>query len=482
MKKQQRRSIYAVIVYLVFIAELVATLFPCCRLIAVPVPNGFFAVERPVNIPDAFNGVFNLMGTIGLFLGFINAARLRRVKGILIDDVMGLFYPYYGVLFIFHALFTGVGFYASHTEDIGAISRCLFVLVACLVFESIMVYRISFSEFHTKKMTTRYIEDRVHQFRSKGCSTLDLEADCFQIARHIRSQFASHQITFPLTVSGSGNVNDFLAVDIFLLFSFLGQKNKDKPCRGDMKQRFLDRFSSNLRDATSSQNDIEQCIYNAFCMPGYWDALFPCGEIVKCGNIWGELLSLITEPLVRAEVILNIFIIELSPKRVEKFARGISGPYSEEALCCGLVFHLCDNNINSNPEEWISCSRLLLRVYQLGESIYSSPHVSDRSLPEKEALLGLIREAGLIFLSLCALISYYSGPIPLRYNPGAILGSMYEGSGSLLRGDCAKIAFCYADSIAAELKVPGYPREKDAIKQSLLLEKAEEILNDMLCS
>lgn len=481
MGKQERRNICAAVVYSIFLAELVAALFPCCRVITVPVPDVFFAPKGAVNIPYAFGGIFNLMGTIGLFLGFINVARLRRVKGILIDDVMGMFYPYYGVLFIFHALFTGIGFYASHAEDIGAISRCLFALVVCLAFESIMVYMISFSEFRTKKMTTYYIAARVQQFHSKDCTTHDLEADCFQIARHIRSQFASHQITFPLIASESKDANNFLALDIFLLFSFLQQSNETRASNDGMVQRFLINCSG---DASALQNDIEKYAYTFFCLSEYRDQIFSQGEIVKCSNIWAELLRPVTEPLVQAEIILNVFIIELSHESLKKkklIKPPIPEPYSKDAMCCGLVGYLC-RNINFNQQDLISCGRLLRQLYQLGESIYSSPHAGERTFPEKKDLLGLIREVGLIFLSLSALIFYYSGPVPSCYNPGRLISSMYEENDGFGGFDFAAIAFCYADSIATEIKVLGYPSDKDPLNQFLLLEKAEDILNDMICS
>jgi len=102
--------------------------------------------------------VITSIGAVCFALTYVNTAREKRIKGILIDQVIGKFYPNYGWVFAAHFLCAVLGQYACAVEARTTAVLCLAGMLLSLAYAVEMALSVVFSRERAERLVSQYIE------------------------------------------------------------------------------------------------------------------------------------------------------------------------------------------------------------------------------------------------------------------------------------------------------------------------------------
>lgn len=335
--------------------------------------------------------VITAIGIACFFLTYINASRTKRVKGILMDDVISTIYPYYGWFFFLHGCFVALGIYSCSVGSKSAGLLCMCGILLCLLYLLLMAVYTTFSrrageclvrkyiKFNLKKLIKAYgilrkterlamgghsllmrirlcIFWQIHPFKHYTTMTLQkaykLQNDnalrkliaC--VSRYVAHQFSNRELyTDDIVIKSSNN-------DLVLLLSLASVKYLPKGHDG---------YSHKNHGFLSEFNDMFGALMPAsiiHCIPAAQSSCLSFqAYCVRCAELWTGIFSEINGSHSQAELAYYLFCASYNTQIVP-------------ALCCGLLLFFqmkYDKKYGNNllDDRWEDCMNFLLELSQI---------------------------------------------------------------------------------------------------------------------
>lgn len=338
--------------------------------------------------PDGIKAVMTATGAVCFALTYVNTAREKRVKGILMEYVIRDRYPHYGWVFVLHFLFAVVGQYACAVEARTAGVVCLLGMLLSLAYALKMALSVTFSTKRGEQIVSQYIEKSSINTPENRENQLWL---IYQVGQYV----------FELFLENNLPDNKYLSEE---------SKSTDVPCQknqvwdSDVIQQLLKLSGMNCHllylQSDSLLNQFDQVFgmeedssvetdYILYSLPKYKPAqkILKDNILVFC-QMWQSVLSKAGDVQQQTELVYRV----LSARR---------GQNITPALCCGLVLYLHRAKIfgidaEINTDSWTRCVRLLAQINHIGK-------VNNRGHDEFEMVQIQCRDMLAVFLCLTLL-------------------------------------------------------------------------------
>ncbi len=365
-----KNSAYKFRCFLLFLVYVIGSLFLIICAIYVLLWGGvgrILALDQPcvailyrLTEPDAMKSVVGAMGLVGLALSYINAARTHRVKGLLMNDVIRYYYPYYGCVFISYGVFALLGRYCWGVGARTSGVICLLGLFFGLLYQIIMAWKVFFSDAQSEKLATNYIKAMVYYYKEESTDVPPMQ-EIRSVARYISRRFVEENRRF---VNASDSNNNGKSVekadqDIMLLIEFLDEKrdvvaeNESRETHrcgvvGDFNHLFyLNSDSEKSGEAISLHDKIAALLYG---LPSFQSATKRFSlQVRMIADTWQSILTEAREPNLQIHIACEILRVS-----AEKL------PSVLTPLCCGLILCLHELYIRSadisDGRQWNYCA------------------------------------------------------------------------------------------------------------------------------
>ena len=291
-----------------------------------------FPCRERLTSAEGIRAVITALGAVCFVLSYINSAKIQRVKGILMEDIIFRCYPFYGVVFLFHGCFAALGLYSSAAKALRTAYICLVGIIFCLTYLLRMAYQVCFSQKGRDHLVRQYITDLL-QYPFEDASKQVSQA--YQLGQYVGMQYNAYDIRLDEPICRSKKAENIMISMTSLLMPEAGPD-------GPLPEAFPRIFAAN--DAPSP---LPQ--YILFSLPSYASC---CEEFQKniraCSVLWGNILS-----KVKTEERQAAFVSEAL----------LCSP-STAVLCCSLVHYLHSIHVqyHTGKEGWDTCARFLARV------------------------------------------------------------------------------------------------------------------------
>lgn len=333
MKARRVLSIFFFVSLLLLILYAVSNLLFDFHIFDISGFLSLFPCPKRLTNAEGIRVVITAAGTVCFALSYINSAKVKRVKGILMEDVITHCYPWYGVVFLFHGCFVALGMYSAVAGALRATCVCLGGILVCLGYSSCMAYGVCFSRKGGDRLVGRYIMDLI---RHPFVETSRQISQALQFCQYVGAQYDAYDIHLDNPICGNKKAENAMRSIIKLLIPENGPE-------GLLLEAFPNIFSD-------TGTPPPQCPkYILFSLPKYAAC---CEKFQKdiqlCSVLWENILL-----KVRTESRQAAFVSE-----------ALLCSSNTAVLCCGLVHYLHSAHIQycTGKESWDKCAYFLARV------------------------------------------------------------------------------------------------------------------------
>ena len=323
------------ILFLVFLFFLI--IYAIFDLVEVYVLSSRHPCQVWLTDTDGIRAVITALGAVCFALSYINSAKVKRVKGVLMEDIISCCYPFYGIVFLFHGVFAALGLFSSASGILRASCICLAGIAFCLTYSLWMAYQVCFSWKGRDQLVGLYIMDLLrHPFDE----TSKRISQAYQFGQYVGSEYDMYDICLDNPIC-RGKKNKGISI----ICSLTGLLMPDAGPIGSFPEAFPYIFS----DADTPPPQDPQ--YILFALPCY-DA---CREkfrknIQLCSVLWENILS----------------VIKTEERQAAFASEALLCSPSSVTLCCGLIHYLHSTYIqyhnHMGEEGWVDCAYFLARV------------------------------------------------------------------------------------------------------------------------
>lgn len=319
-------------------------------------------------VNKGIGAVLSTFGVVSFAVTFINAARTRMVRGIIFEDIIICYFPFYNEVFLFNGLFVLLGTYCTAVEAALSEVLCLIGLGLCLLYMLRMTYYVALNEKNTHHLASKYIKNvseyyvkkkdlnvsKIIRFETSVCSDLScrIQSNSFsEDGREIR-QDLEYVLQIMPTIYNSTESEPY--AEAYNVIQSLGF-HKIKKQKGEDEILHIKRFLARVHKDAESRRFEQEVILTY--------------EVIRC------LLSEVTDDQRKAKIVMQLISLE----NEKKLGFSVS-------LCCGLVLYLCNHYMPAarltTSKEWEQCIDFIHYMYQTARE--SSPVVMD-SFPSMES-------------------------------------------------------------------------------------------------
>lgn len=318
------------------------------------------AINR-VSDTDGMKAVISALGAVCFALTYINTVQTRRVKGVLLEDVVRFYYPYYGYIFILHGCFAALGQYSCTVKIRVSGIFCLVGMLVCLVYAVQMAYGICFSPRRCNRLVSQYIQIRAESSSDQSSSQL-----VYQVAQYAAQRFEE---------LGGNMEND----DILRWLAALVPVDSD--FRAIQSNMFPDTFEYLFKSENNSSGPVYSK-YIFFSLPGYAERgrIFQM-SVQQFSVMWDCLLSSVDSE--RQQTALACQMLRQAACEMT-------------VLGCGLVRYLYTSRIerlDRDRKKWDACAMFLSSIVKQAEPL------EDRNGTRRK-ILSCCMDMSVIFLCL----------------------------------------------------------------------------------
>lgn len=307
--------------------------------------------------PNGIKIVNTAVGAVSFALGYINTAKEKRVRGVLLEQVIHEKYPYYGYIFVLNGAFVILGQYVCTVDARVSVLFCLIGLIASLCYILEMSFSIVFLKKRREKLVSEYIE-YVKQGRLEN---QDSENLILHVAHYVAERFLERDLPVNLLreKQGSRRRNSEIDPDSKMIQNLLDLCKANDTSRTSTNGDFLEQFGRLFFEKGSSDEEKGNPMGILYSLPVYQERLKTlCDEIRRFGHMWQNLFSNIQDTYLQTE--LAYLILDQADGQVTV------------PLCCGLVYCLHMMRIPSidvSPDQidWIKVVRFLAHIDRIAE-------------------------------------------------------------------------------------------------------------------
>lgn len=304
--------------------------------------------------------VISTIGMVSFALTYINAARARKLKGILMEDVINAFYPGYKWILVLNGAFACLGRFACEV-DIGLCAiLCFSGMLCCLSYMLYMANEIAFTEKRARQLTSKYIALISEKFIKKELGSFgNLKLTNF--ISSIGNYIAQHYNESEFSVSDSSHEDEIKS----LLPLIRCDNNHKLQATSYIEQSVLHAFEDgNVSVLNSNDMGKQYCHDCSVVRLPYTDCVRTNIEHevrIACG-LWRSILDKIPNEQARVQAVCQILCIEhcLDTK--------LSG-----TLGCGLLMYLHNTYIPdlypADAKGWETSVRFLYLMYNAANDV-----------------------------------------------------------------------------------------------------------------
>lgn len=304
---------------------------------------------------DAMKNVIGTAGFIGFALTYINSVRRIRIRGILMEEVIHYFYPYYGMIFVIHSMFVLLGQYGCTVKNrtVGAI--CIIGIIVCLVYETIIAYNIALSGRRAEQRVGKYIKIMAEQFSKEKISNKPTKL-IYQIGKYISGCVIENNSHFTDTSSTNliGRESQEKLDDCVELLNMVDLEKYKGLKGGEFVKNFKAIFAND-------ENEEIREDYILYELPAFSDSITVFRQYIRLqADLWKSMLSEVQE--------------ESSGIRITCYVLFTAAKYKEQLLIplsCGLILYLHETHIPATDvakdQGWSKCAKFLYEMIQLIE-------------------------------------------------------------------------------------------------------------------
>lgn len=346
--------------------------------------------------PKGLTNVVQLFGLTSFGLSFIDAVRLRKFRGILMEHVIEEMYPYYGGYYILHALFISLCLYCCGIQLWDISLLCTIGAIICTIYTVRMSVNIVFSRQKREKLFSKYILNYVDRTRKTMLNAVPNGKSLYSeeqiqhicsIANYIGNQFQKREWFL------SNKADNLFSKDgdVFQLLRLTAVFQENEPSD---KRSLIKSCPFYIKGLTS--DEMEQFQYSMFCAS---DGLHRFqSEILAFGEMWQSMLEQLDTAEKQARLIYRI--LEVAKDR-----------WLPTALCCGLIHYFGSSEIAQYKQKTTlqCCCEIALFLLKQELVNRSSEQINDKVYDLDMDNTGE-KSDKLFFLTICieiCLISYY---------------------------------------------------------------------------
>lgn len=284
--------------------------------------------------------VITATGAVCFALTYVNTARERRVKGILMEQVIREFYPWYGWIFSAHFLCAILGQYGCAVEARATAVLCLLGMFLSVAYALEMALSVVFSRERREDLVSCYIERAAKGALKNGP---DQARILHQVGQYVGERF--QEGTLP---EDGIKTEEAGIVGLLLDLGGRGYCSSTLP-EGDLLDQFALLFRTTEGDKPPRP---EYLLYDLPCCQKPWTAFQ--NHVLTFSRMWYSVLDGLQDGFRRAELACRI-LREAERKR-------LTAP-----VCCGLIVYLHEANSLDTAgfpalEDQILCARFLGRL------------------------------------------------------------------------------------------------------------------------
>lgn len=385
-------------IIIVFLSHIV--LPRCCILMILPlvftlndIANGIVQRLSQTIILDAVSAVISTIGMVNFALTYINAARARKVKGFLLEDVINKFYPRYKWVLVLNGIAACMGRFAGEVGEGVCAVVSLSTMIVCLCYMLRMANEVAFTEKKVWEATSKYISLISQQYDTKNLDGLR-NLDVTKFTNSVGYYIAQHYNAKEFSTSYPSCEQEIRSILPLIRYGSNLQEGRNSVA----EIMALQAFEAGSADAFQNDNVKQYCYHCGVTRLPYANCLrVNVQEEMRraCGQ-WRSILDEITDENVKVQAVFNILCIERSQNTK------LSG-----VLGAGLIMYLHHTYIRDlNPAEpagWDACLRFLRLMYTSSNN--PSSERSGVTLDQYTGYKNWLREFCLSLLLTCACLA-----------------------------------------------------------------------------
>lgn len=305
-------------------------------------------------ILDGLDAIISTIGIVSFLLTYINAARERKIKGILMEDVINTFYPGYKLILMLNGAVACLGRFACKMNIGLCAIMCFAAMLCCLTYMLFMANDVAFSEKRARQLTSKYIrmisQNLMNKEPTSICS-LNVASFICSVGNYLALYYNGNEFS----VSFSRHEDDIESLLPLMKCDTNGKLQKLSGIEHTTLLTFEQGKVSELQNNKEVDNLCECCF--VYRIPNT-EELRSCveNEVLFACDMWRSILDKIENEQVKVQAICQIICIE------NNLDRNLSG-----ILECGLLRYIHDTNIPAvtpaDANGWRKSLHFLYSIY-----------------------------------------------------------------------------------------------------------------------
>ena len=316
-----------------------------------------------INNANLLDGTSTTIGTLGMVsfvLTYINSARGRKIQGILLEDVIHAFFPYYKWILVINGCMACLGRFGCSVKNGMTGLLCLFGMLICLVYMLNMANTVVFTERKVRQITDRYIELIASQYSKKQLKGLE-NTNVTYFIKSVGSYMAQQYNDADFSISYLSRENELKNLIPLLRCDNIAPSSNTK---AEAKSAVI-LFESGNSELLESNSDLDKFCHNCCVlrMPyTKWALQTINNEIRIACSFWHSVLDRTTGNEARARLACEVLCSEHSNNIL------VSG-----TLGAGLLMYLHSTNISDtdpkNQKGWNQSMDFLYFMYTIAKDV-----------------------------------------------------------------------------------------------------------------
>lgn len=336
---------------------------------------------------DGLKAVISAAGVLSFALGYINSAKKQTVKGILMGEVIAKAYPYYGYLFVLHAVFVLMGLYCCSAKYEAPALWCTAGVLVCLLFAAIMAVETALSERGQERLVGSYIKNVPADLKAERSEDqIELREQHVQaVAQYVGQRFLLRD--WLITKRHSKKRGLFSEGGDIALLLELPDPNRPKGGEAllNIREEFGRRFPEAIVQGPQGEKELKPH-YILAVIPGVQEHKQRFRQaMLLYAEMWRGMMAEGIAPHRKGELVYRILSMD-------------DGKFTSIALCCGLLLYLTDPGLyNASGADY--------RAIQIGRSAFvqeiNRRRESDLRQSQAEAASDGQKNMGIICWNMC---------------------------------------------------------------------------------
>lgn len=314
-------------------------------------------------VMDGVSAVLDMVGIVSFALSYINAARTRNVHGILFEDVIHAFFPYYKIIFVASGVLICLGRFACSVGNGITGLLCLVGTIISLIYILKMTNTVVFTEKKIRSLTDEYISLIASEYlggRLNGTGNAGVTNFIKSVGSYVAHQYSStdFSISYASRTHTLVALISLLRCDTDVQPQSLAKSDASKALKTFETGSPDDMLDIALGDTKELAHDIcyQCCVARLPYAKWVWESAHH--EMQLACSFWHSMLDNGIEENVRTRLICEVLCIEYEKKL------GVSG-----FLGTGLLLYIHSVYISDiSPEKedgWLRYRDVLFDMYRM---------------------------------------------------------------------------------------------------------------------